>query len=100
MSRSGYTLSPHVAVVDDGPAGGAGAPVFVACLPSGPLFVLEGTAALVWRAVQAGTDVVARVAQQTGTGPAEIRSEVENFLDALAGHGLLQRPRDHGPAAP
>lgn len=92
MSPTGYAVRPGVAVVDDGLDGDAAAPVFVARLPSGPLLVLEGTAAIVWRAVQGGTDVVATVALQTGADPAEIRSEVEDFLDALADRGLLERP--------
>ena len=98
MSRTRYAVRPGVAVVDDGLDGDAAAPVFVACLPSGPLLVLEGTAALAWRAMQMGRDVVATVALQTGADPTEIRPEVEDFLDALAHRGLLERPEGQASA--
>jgi hypothetical protein len=86
-SASGYVVPSTTAVVDDGPA--EPARVYVARLPAGPLLVLEGTAALIWRAVQSDCDVTTTVARQTGAQPTDIRSDVDSVLRELVRQGVL-----------
>jgi hypothetical protein len=86
---AGYAVASTTAVVDARHDEAAGPLVYVARLPSGPLLVLEGTAALIWRAVEADTDVVVSVARETGADPADIRSDVHSFLDELVQLGVV-----------
>lgn len=65
--------------------------VYVARLPEGPMVVLAGTAAVVWRAAcDAGEGTVAERAARSvdQDGPA-IAGDVESFLADLVGRGLL-----------
>lgn len=65
--------------------------VFVARLPDGPILELGGTAALVWRRAFDGPreQIADRVSQDAGTDPAEIRDEVNSFVETLIELGLL-----------
>lgn len=65
--------------------------VFVAVLPTGPIAVLEGTAALVWREVATVREgpVVEQIAELTGHPVDLIRADVQGFLDDLAARGML-----------
>jgi Coenzyme PQQ synthesis protein D (PqqD) len=65
--------------------------VYLATLPDGPLLVLEGTSALIWRQAQRDGDLVTNVAQQVHEHPTSIRVEVEHFVEALVARGLLER---------
>lgn len=71
--------------------------VYVATLPRGPIAVLDGTAAVIWRAVVAGepSGTVARVADAVGLGEEEIRPTVEEFLAHLVDAGLMPGDGDH-----
>ena len=73
-----------------------GAVVYAATLPAGPILVLDGGAAAIWAAACEGPrDTIAeRVAQATGADLAEVRSEVESFVEELLGLGLLADERD------
>jgi len=66
-------------------------PVYLATLPAGPLLVLEGTSALIWRQAQRDGDLVTNVAQLVHEDPTSIRVEVEHFVEALVTRGLLER---------
>lgn len=93
MSEHAYRRPPHVAVVDEAASEGGPPTVYIARVPDGPLLVLEGSAALIWRAAvssAAGSDVGDRVAAEVGVAAAEIREEVENFLVELISQGLLE----------
>lgn len=76
---------------DDGHA----SPVYLARLPNGPLMVLKGSAAVIWRVAvgdsdSPGEEVVEGVASATGVGAGEIREEVTAFLAELVAQGLLE----------
>jgi len=90
-----YRRPGDVAVVDGEPAGDGGpATLYLAHLPNGPLLILEGPAALIWRAAvsSAGdSDLVERVADQTGADSEAIRSDVAAFIADLVAQGLLER---------
>jgi len=82
-------VAPSVAVVrGDGPVGTTST-VYVARLPAGPLLVLDGTAALIWGAIEAGAEITESVARQTGVEPGEIRPDVERLLAELEQFGVL-----------
>jgi hypothetical protein len=76
--------------------GDDGATVYVACLPAGPLVVLEGAAAVIWGEATGGPadGWVGRVAQSVGRPEADISSDVEAFVADLCARGLLQPARD------
>lgn len=84
MSR--YRPCADVGVVDrdDG--------VYVARLPEGPIIVLSGTAAVVWRsACAAGEGEPAdRVAPHVDQGAAEIADDVDAFIASLVAQHLLE----------
>lgn len=99
MSAAGYHRPRDVGVVEGEPGeSGAADAVYVAHLPDGPLQVLEGTGALIWRAATTASAsgghpedaVTEQVARQVGVEPDEIRSDVESFLSALLERGLLE----------
>lgn len=86
---TGRRVPPNIAwTSDDGPQG---VRVFVASLPTGPIAVLDGTAALVWQELAAAPDgpVVERVAGATGQPVDLIRADVEAFLEDLTARGML-----------
>ena len=83
---SGVFRRPHdVAVVLDGGI------AYLGLLPSGPISVLQGTAALIWASAldQDGPACVAAVAEVAGVEPDVVRADTEAFLDELVGRGLL-----------
>lgn len=65
--------------------------VFVAVLPSGPIRVLQGTAAVIWRALSDGAPetTAERVAARTGAEVADIRADVDSFVQELRAAGVL-----------
>lgn len=73
--------------------------VYVAALPDGPPLVLEGSGALVWRAVLGGGTVdeaVERVAAAAGESAAAVAAGVRGFVDDLVAAGVLE-PVDPSP---
>jgi hypothetical protein len=74
---------------DPADPGGLGR-VYLTTLPDGPLVVLEGSSALIWRQAQEEGDLVTSVARLVGENPQAIRAEVERFVEALVAHGLLE----------
>lgn len=76
--------------------------VHVARVPAGPVHVLVGSAADIWRAAtraspqRAGSDedpadrVVAALCSGLGVQPAEVAEDVRGFLADLVARGLLQ----------
>lgn len=83
MSRLGP--GPGVGVIQDGVT------IYAAVLPEGLIVVLDGGAAAVWIASCDGerSSIVERVAGMTGARAADIRMEVESFVDDLIQRGLL-----------
>lgn len=65
--------------------------VYVAPLPDGPILVLEGVAALIWRAAVSmdREDAIAEVAARTDSEVALIRHDVDAFLDDMVARGLV-----------
>jgi hypothetical protein len=84
---SNAAIISRVASWDDGEA------VYVASLPRGPIAVLDGPAAVIWRAFVAGNreTTASRVAEAAGVGPDDVRPAVEEFLSQLDQAGLLPR---------
>ncbi len=82
---AGYRPAARVGVIDDGVA------VYVATLPRGPIVVLDGTAALVWRAACSGPadTIAARVAVDVDQAAEAIAGGISAFLDDLVGRRLL-----------
>lgn len=87
MGGPGYSLPEGVAEVEVDDV------VYVAPVPAGPIRILAGSAAAIWRHARVGdpTTVVERVAQDAGMPADEVRETVEAFLDELVGAGLLTR---------
>jgi len=65
--------------------------LYVAALPSGPIHVLNGVAALIWEESLAGSrgDLAARVAAATDASAEEVAGDVAVFVDGLLERGLL-----------
>jgi len=65
--------------------------IFAARLPDGPILELAGTAALIWRRAVDGPrqQIAERVAQDADADAAEIRDEVDRFVEELIELGLL-----------
>ena len=65
--------------------------VYVAVLPRGPIAVLTGTAAAIWRATSTGPldSTAERVARTMGWDAGEIRESVDSFVDGLVAQGLI-----------
>jgi len=80
-----YRPAAEVGVIDRGDV------VYVARLPQGPMIVLAGTAAVVWRAAcTAGEGSVAqRAALDVDQDASAISTAVDEFLTDLVGRGLL-----------
>ena len=85
-----------VGVIDRGHA------VYVARLPRGPIVVLAGTAAVIWRAAcAAGEGTVAdRAAGSIDRGSSAIAEAVDGFVADLVGRGLLQQVPDDARVTP
>ena len=67
--------------------------VYVANVWSGPIVVLEGSAAVIWQQAMAGDleTIPDRVAAITGADLDLITPEVEGFVRDLVGRGLLNQ---------
>jgi|GEM_PF-2122133 len=80
-----YRPAPEVGVIDQDDA------VYVARLPEGPVVVLAGTAAVVWRAAcDPGEGTVAdRAARSVDQDSTTIAPAVDGFLADLVERGLL-----------
>ena len=65
--------------------------VYAAPLPDGPITVLEGVAALIWReaTTQPRERVADVVAARTAQDAASIRPYVDGFIDEMISRGLL-----------
>lgn len=93
-----YEVCDRVAVVDEGEDA-----VYVASLPDGPIVVLHGVAADIWRSIAAGVDESEIVAMLTGQDRVaddevqgdDVREGVRTFLANLITRGLV-RPA-HSP---
>ncbi|QGF23879.1 PqqD family protein [Raineyella fluvialis] len=84
----GYRLADGVGAVEvDGI-------FYVAPVPQGPIRILAGSAAVIWRELitdgSAGT-LADRVAGSVGVDVAEVRASVRMFIDELLRDGLLTR---------
>lgn len=86
---SGQTDTDPIAIWENGDS------VYVAVLPRGPITVLEGTAATIWLAANAGPieGAADRVAGAMGLAVDEIRAPVDEFVGRLVAQGLI--PRSH-----
>ena len=91
---SRWSRARYVAVVDapeevaDGLPGGV---VYLAPLPDGPLRVLSGASAVLYRAlVDPHDDPAVRVARELGVAPEDVDADaVAEFADELVREGLL-----------
>ncbi|WES63875.1 PqqD family protein [Microbacter sp. GSS18] len=65
--------------------------VYAAPLPDGPIFVLEGVAAVIWEAACTvpRAQLAAAIAERTGAEESEVATSVEAFVDDLTARGLL-----------
>lgn len=65
--------------------------VYLAHLPDGPLVVLEGASAVIWRVATtcAADDLVLGVAGATGAPADDIAGDVERFVEELIARGFL-----------
>jgi len=77
----------------------AGGVVYLAPLPDGPVAVLSGASAVLYRALVAGDgDPVARVSRDLGVSPEDVDAEaIDDFADELVEAGLIVR---HGAGQP
>ncbi|QBF45274.1 PqqD family protein [Janibacter limosus] len=65
--------------------------VYVAHLPNGPISVLPGIAALIWRAaVEGSMPVVDTVSATTGHPATTVREDVESFVADLIRQRLIE----------
>ncbi|SFR78581.1 hypothetical protein SAMN04488591_3602 [Microbacterium azadirachtae] len=82
-----YRPAADVGVIDDGDA------VYAARLPQGPIVVLAGTAAVIWRAAceQGDGTVADRAAGSVDRDTAAIVGAVDEFVADLVARGLLDR---------
>ena len=66
--------------------------VYAAYLPAGPIVVLDGIAALIWKTACDGpaATIVDRVAAATDASVDDIRTEVDAFVADLVRRGLLE----------
>jgi pyrroloquinoline quinone biosynthesis protein D len=70
------------------------AEVVVMNLSSGEFFSLTGTGREIWRLIDGTRDrdsLLARLVQVFAAEPAEIAADLDQFLDQLAGAGLIVR---------
>ena len=88
MSR--FARAEDIGVIDDGVR------VYAAVLPDGPIVVLAGIAATVWRAAL-GADiaaVAAALAEEGVSEDGEIEADAALFTGALVEAGLLREDED------
>ena len=89
-----YVRPADVAVVVEDADADAGATVYLATLPDGPVQVLNGVASLIWLEATAANDegdVHERVAALVDQAPDAIRADVDSFVDQLVHSGFLER---------
>lgn len=69
-----------------------GGVVYLAPLPDGPITVLQGTAAAIWREAQGRSraDVVRSLARDLDTSAPSIEGDVNAFIDVLIESSLLR----------
>lgn len=85
-----FAVCADVGVIDDGDR------VFAAALPRGPIVVLAGVAAEVWRAAP-GADldgIAARLAAEGASEEGEAERDAELYMQALIDAGLLREEED------
>lgn len=106
-----FSRPPDVALSEgcDRPGGSDVPRIYVAHLPSGPLLVMDGSAAVVWcAATEDGRDLVdlpgdpvpgvaTRVAEMVGLDVDDVREDVAGLLTELLRRGLLVPRRDGRP---
>lgn len=65
--------------------------IYVADLPDGPIAVLDGVAAVIWAAACEGRreTVAARVAAVLESAGQDVSRDIDDFVAALVGRGLL-----------
>jgi hypothetical protein len=82
---TGYRRAPGVAAVEEDGV------VYAAVLPDGPIVVLDGVAGVIWSEAcnGQGSTIADRVAAVTDASAADIRADVESFVDELVRRGLL-----------
>ncbi|GAB3611067.1 hypothetical protein GCM10027414_31930 [Humibacter ginsengiterrae] len=78
-------VAEGVGVIEEGDA------VYAGRLPDGPILAFEGTAGIIWLKALDGPrgDIAERVAEDVDAVAADIRDEVERFVDELIELGLL-----------
>ncbi|MFY9714083.1 MAG: hypothetical protein WAK00_11475 [Microbacterium sp.] len=84
---AGFRVTDRVGVIDEGEV------LYAATLPRGPIVVLEGTAALVWREACSGPadTLVERITPLVDAGSIDIAGSVTTFMEDLVARGLLER---------
>jgi hypothetical protein len=83
-------VAPQIAEQWEGEA------VYVARLPTGPIFVLDAVGGLIWReaTTRSSEGMIDRLARQLDVDPEHIASDVRAFIDELIGRGLLVEIED------
>lgn len=78
-------VAERVGVIEEGDA------VYAGRLPDGPILAFEGTAGVIWLKALDGSrdDIAKRVAEDVDAPAADIRDEVDAFVDELIELGLL-----------
>ncbi len=73
--------------------------VFIAPLPDGPITVLQGASAEIWRRAygRSRAHLIAHLAEEFGVDAAVIAPEVSAFLDALVARSLLREEAELDP---
>ncbi|HRC11312.1 MAG: PqqD family protein [Actinomycetales bacterium] len=88
-----YRLAPNIGRMAAQVAPGLDI-VHVAALPNGPILVLEGSAATVWKHAEPGgtaEQIAERVRVVYDKPLHDVLADVRTFLDDLVGRGLLVR---------
>ena len=85
MSAKRLFAGPGLAALDDEGI------VYLASLPRGPIAVLDGTAAVIWRHAigHSRAEVVERLADKWGCDRAAIQRDIDEFIDDLLERDLL-----------
>ncbi len=92
-----YRVAAHVGQVEE-QAEFDSAVIHVAALPDGPILVLEGSAAIIWRYASLGgsaQQIAEQVGLDYGVPPSDVLADVRAFLDGLVARGLLFRSHEH-----
>jgi len=73
----------------DGADQGTAEELYLTVVPDGDTVLLKDTARLIWLIAAEGGDVLTEVAALVGEPPDAIETDVQRFLDDLAGRGML-----------